>query len=166
MSLKNTNIVDYAGRTVDLLLLKTILAVPVVNRRMGIDVSNISGEPMIVSGVEKMVQRFANIFITAMGSVKFRQTTGTNLVPQVAKGYVYNMATLEVEAAEANMLARKQVMAGDEDEDTPDDERLVASDVTNLEFLREKAMVRIHIKLTTAAGSSYNYVIPVGIGVH
>lgn len=166
MSLRNNSKVDYAGRTVDLLLLKTILDVPVVNRRMGVDVSNVSGEPMIVTGVEKMVQRFANSFITAIGSVKFRSDDGTNLVPQVAKGYVYNMATLEVEAAEANMLARKQVMTGDEDEETPDDERLVDSEIVDLEFSRQKAMVRIHIKLTTAAGESYTYIIPVGIGVH
>ena len=58
--------IDYAGRTVDLLLLKTVLAVPVVNKRVGIDVSNVVDEPMIVAGVEKMAQRYALAFINAM----------------------------------------------------------------------------------------------------
>ena len=160
------NKVDYSNRTVDLLLLKTILAVPVANKRMGIDVTNVSGEPMIVTGVEKMVQRFANIFITAIGSSKFRQSYGTKVVPDVAKGLVYNMATLEAMAAGANLSARLQVQAGDVNEDTPDDERLVNSEVVDLVFSREEAMVRISIKLTTAAGSSYTYIIPVAIGVH
>ena len=58
--------IDYSGRTVDLLLLKTVLAVPVVNKRVGLDVSNVVDEPMIVAGVEKMAQRYALAFINAM----------------------------------------------------------------------------------------------------
>ena len=158
--------IDYAGRTVDLLLLKTILDVPIVKKRMGIDVSDKAGEPMIVTGIEKLVQRFANAFITAIGSTKFRDTNGTNLVPRVEHGFVYNMPTLEAEAAEANMLARLQIRQGDEDEETPDDEMLVDSEVTNFEFSRDKATVRISIRLTTAAGESYTYIIPVAVGVH
>lgn len=157
--------VDYAGRTVDLLLLKTILDVPVVNRRVDIDVSNESGEPMIVTGVEKLAQRYALCFINAMGSTKFVQYHGTNLVPQVARGFVYNMGTLELESALANMHAKSQIMAADSEEDTPDDERLVSSDIIDLVFSREKAMVKISVKLTTAAGKSYVYSIPVAVGV-
>lgn len=158
--------IDYSGRTVDLLLLKTVFGVPVMNKRVGIDVSNVVDEPMIVTGVEKMVQRYALAFINAMGSTKFREDNGTEIVPTVAKGLVYSMATLESAAAEANLLAGRQIMLADEGEDTPDDERLVASEVTDLEFSREKSMVRISVRLTTAAGGSYVYIIPVGIGVH
>jgi hypothetical protein len=163
----NNSKIDYAGRTVDLLLLKTILDVPFARTRMGIDVSNVVGEPMIVSGIEKMVQRFANIFITEMGSAKFRETYGTNLVTRVKHGFVYNMATLEAEAAEANMLARTQMRQADENEEgTPPDERLANSEVVDLVFSKEKATVRISILLTTEAGSSYTYIIPVPVGVH
>lgn len=158
--------VDYAGRTVDLLLLKTVLDVPVMNKRVGIDVSNVSGEPMIVTGVEKLVQRFAVAFINAMGSTKFRPNHGTNIVPQVSKGLVYDMSSLEVEAAEANLLAKTQTIEGDADEDTPDDEKLVDSEVTDLEFYRAEARIKISVRLTTAAGDSYTYIIPVPIGVH
>lgn len=158
--------VDYAGRTVDLLLLKTVLDVPVMNKRVGIDVSNVSGEPMIVTGVEKLVQRFAVAFINAMGSTKFRPNHGTNIVPQVSKGLVYDMSSLEVEAAEANLLAKTQTIEGDADEDTPDDEKLVDSEVTDLEFSRAEARIKISVRLTTSAGDSYTYIIPVPIGVH
>lgn len=158
--------IDYAGRTVDLLLLKTILDIPVSMKRVNIDVSNVAGEPMIVAGVEKMVQRFALAFINAAGSTMFRENHGTNLIPTIAKGKVYNLSTLTAAASEANMLARLQLKYGDDGKDTPDDERLVDSEVVDLEFSREKAKVMISIKLTTAAGSSYTYIIPVAIGVH
>lgn len=157
---------DYSGRTVDLLLLKTVLSVPVVNQRVSIDVSDVAGTPMIVSGVEKMVQRFALVFINALGSTKFRPGYGTSIVPNVAKGLVYNSASLEAEAAEANLMARTYVMQGDEEEETPDDERLVASEVVDIDFSREKSKAMISIRLETAAGSSYTYIIPVAVGVH
>lgn len=157
------NKIDYSGRTVDLLLLKTVMAVPVVNKRVGIDVSD---DPMIVTGVEKMVQRFAIAFINAIGSTKFMPDHGTNLVPRVAAGMVYDMATLEMEAASANMLAIGQIISADEDEETPDDERLVSSEITGLEYLRGEERVKISVRLTTAAGKSYVYIIPVGVGVH
>lgn len=158
--------VDYAGRTVDLLLLKTVLDIPVTMKRVDVDVSNVAGEPMIVAGVEKMVQRFALAFINAAGSTMFREDHGTNLVPKVAKGKVYDLSTLTAAASEANLLARLELKHGDEGEDTPDDEKLVNSEVVDLKYSREKAKVMISIKLTTAAGSSYVYIIPVAIGVH
>jgi len=158
--------VDYSGRTVDLLLLKTILNVPAVNQRVGIDVTDVVDEPRIVAGIEKMVQRFALVFINALGSTKFVESHGTEIVPNVSKGLIYSRATLESAAAEANLLASRQIMLADEGETTPDDERLVASEVTDLEFSRLKSTVKISIKLTTAAGKSYVYIIPVGVGVH
>lgn len=157
--------VDYAGRTVDLLLLKTVLDIPVVNKRVELDVSNVSGEPMIVTGVEKLVQRYALSFVNAIGSTKFRPNHGTGIVPNVGSGRVYDMSSLEAAAAEADLVARTQVRAGDVDEDTPDDERLESSEVYGLEFVRSRAAVRISVRLTTAAGESYTYIIPVAIGV-
>ena len=63
----NRQKIDYSGRTVDLLLLKTVLDVPTVNHRVSLDAD---GTPMIVSGIEKMVQRYAIAFINAIGSTK------------------------------------------------------------------------------------------------
>lgn len=158
--------IDYSGRTVDLLLLKTILDVPVVNRRVELDVSNVSGVPMIVSGIEKLAQRFAIAFINSAGSTMFAPDHGTEIIPSVSNGLVYNMSTLEAAAAEANMLAERQIKTADETEDAPDDERLDVAEVIGLEFSRERSYVRISIKLTSVAGSSYVYIIPVAVGVH
>lgn len=157
---------SYAGRTVDLLMLKTVLDVPAINRRVEIDVSNAKDEPMIVSGIEKMVQRYALSFLNALGSTKFSPNHGTNIVPSVANGLVYNMSTLEAAAAEANLLAFRSVVSSDEGEDTPDDERLVDAEVDGMSFSREKSSVYVSIRLESAAGDSYVYVIPVGVGVH
>lgn len=158
--------VDYSGRTSDLLLLKTVLNVPVAGKRVELDVSNVSGEPMIVSGVEKLVQRFAICFINSLGSTKFAGGHGTNLVDRVRNGRVYNRSTLEAAAAEANLMASDQIKTADNGLETPDDEKLARSSVYAVEFSREKAMARVSVRLTTAAGKSYVYIIPVAVGVH
>lgn len=157
--------VDYAGRTVDLLLLKTVLDVPAVNQRVQVDVSDGTDDPRIVTGIEKLVQRYALLFLNAMGSTKFRPDHGTNLIPRAAKGLIYSRSTLESAAAEANLFASRQIRLADEGDDIPDDERLVSSEITDLVFVRTAAQVKISIRLTTAAGQSYVYIIPVNMGI-
>lgn len=163
---KNKKTSSYAGRTVDLLLLKTVSDVPVTDRNVTLDVSNVVDEPMVVSGVEKMVQRYAVSFINAIGSTKFVDGHGTNIIPSVANGLVYSTATLEAAAAEANLLAFRQLTAADDGEDTPDDERIVKSEVIGLSFSRARSAVSVSVRLESAAGDSYVYVVPVGVGVH
>ena len=157
--------VDYAGRTVDLLLLKTVLDVPAVNQRVQVDVSDGTDDPRIVTGIEKLVQRYALLFLNAMGSTKFRPDHGTNLIPRAAKGLIYSRSTLESAAAEANLFASRQIRLADDGDDIPDDERLVSSEITDLVFVRTAAQVKISIRLTTAAGQSYVYIIPVNMGI-
>lgn len=157
------NIVDYSGRAVDLLLLKTVLAAPVVNKRVRLDVSDV---PMSVAGVEKLVQRYALLFLTKFGSCHVDEGEGTRFVSRVQYGFVYDMPSLTAAAAEANLWTMTQVREGDAGLDTPQDERLVKSDVVDLKFSREKAEVMVSVRLTTEAGSSYDYIIPVAIGVH
>ena len=157
--------VDYAGRTVDLLLLKTVLDVPAVNQRVQINVSDGTDDPRIVTGIEKLVQRYALLFLNALGSTKFRPDHGTNLIPRAAKGLIYSRSTLESAAAEANLFASRQIRLADEGDDIPDDERLVSSEITDLVFVRTAAQVKISIRLTTAAGQSYVYIIPVNMGI-
>lgn len=158
------NRINYSGRTVDLLLLKTVLKVPVSNHRVRIDAD---GTPMIVSGVEKMVQRYALAFINAIGSTKFRPGHGTYLIPDVAEGRVYDMSTLTATASEANFMARDQIVKADSEEsDTPDDERLVDSEVYDLKMSVDRSSVDVSVRLTSAAGDEYVYIIPVAIGVH
>ena len=157
------NNVDYAGRTVDLLLLKTVLGVPVVRKRVRLDVSD---SPMVVSGVEKLVQRYALIFLTKFGSCHVDEGFGTRLMSDVQCGRVHSLPSLVAAAAEANLWAQTQIKDADYGLDTPDDERLERSEVANLKFNREASSAEVEIRMTTAAGDTYDYIIPVGIGVH
>lgn len=164
------NSTNYAGRTVDLLLLKTIDHAPAVNKRVTVDVSNVQDVPMIVSGIEKLAQRFINTFLNTIGSTKFQPDHGTELVSSVRAGKIYDAATLQAVAAEANSSTCAQIQEEDEamslaGDTTPEDETLEDSEILDLQFSREESKVKISIRLTSAAGMSYVYIIPVAIGV-
>lgn len=155
------NSLDYADRKVDLLLLKAVLAAPAYKQRVDLDVETY---PMIVTGVEKLVQMYALVLITELGSCHFDESRGTRIVTEVSKGKVYDMPTLTAAASEANAIAKRQLRAVAE-KDTPADERLANSEVIHLEFDRSNATARISVRITTEAGTSFEYIIPVGIGV-
>lgn len=152
---------NYAGRTVDLLLLKTVQEAPVYKKRVSLDVED---KPMIVSGVEKLVQMYTLVFLTEMGTCHADEGRGTGILADVNHGRIYDMATLTSSAAEANALAKRQVMAESYD-DVPPDERLADAEVTELALDKESATAMISVRLTTEAEDSFDYIIPVGIGV-
>ena len=157
------NKVDYSGRTVDLLLLKTVLAAPTNRQIVDIDVS---ANPMIVTGIEKLVQRFAVIFLNELGSTHFHPDYGTDIVGTAKMGQIYDVSSLQAAASSANLRAYTQIVEGDAALETPDDEQLVNSEVVQVAFVAAQSKAEISIRLTTAAGSSYDYIVPVAIGVH
>jgi hypothetical protein len=157
-----SNSVNYAERTVDLLLLKTVLRAPVTNKRVDLDVEH---DPMIVTGVEKLLQRYVLIFLSELGTCHVDEGRGTRIMADVSNGRIYDEATLTTSAAEANMLTRDQIAADDSDSESPSDERLSNSEVTSVSLDKQTATARISVRITTEAGDSLDYIIPVGIGV-
>lgn len=155
------NSTNYAGRTVDLLVLKTVLSAPVYRKRVDLDVEK---SPMIVTGVEKLAQMYTLVFLTEVGTCHADSGRGTSIVSDVEKGKVYDDASLTASAAAANALAKRQIRSAAE-EDTPKDERLADSQVTGIYLDKNNATARISVRLTTEAGTALDYIIPVGIGV-
>ena len=160
MSARKANI-NYSGRTVDLLLLKTVER-PLGRQKVALDVSE---DPKMVTGIEKMVQRFALAFVESAGSVKFDDSFGTEMVSRVGSGRVHDMPSWTSVAAEANMRARNILRREDEGLDTPDDEAIESSEITDLYFDRRTATVGVTILLRSRAGETFVYTIPVSAGI-
>lgn len=154
------DVINYSGRTVDLLLLQFIQA-PVADKIVTPDVTNI---PRMATGIEKMAQRFALVFLTQLGTVRHRETEGTKLLDAIGLGRVYDESTLRAEAESANRLTREQIRKEDITMDTPDDEALKSSSVIDLDLNRATATVFITISLTSEAGDTYTYITPISTG--
>ena len=110
--------IDYSGRTVDLLLLKTVTR-PVSETVVD---PNVADVPMAVTGIEKLVQRYALLFLTQIGTVEGSPDEGSEFMRSLGRGMIYDESTLKAEAAKANSLVTRQIRREDAELETADDE--------------------------------------------
>lgn len=160
---------SYAGRQLDMELLQHV-AVP-YNQRVfpAVDHGKDGTGPRICAGMEKVVQRYAKLLLTDLGSVKFDSDLGNDLMSSIRKGEVYSTAWMTQLFNEANRNVLNAMIADDNDYDTfgdlPDDERIDTAELVDLEIDQTTATVRIHVKITTLAGEEYEYIAPVASGI-
>ena len=125
--------------------------------------------PRIVSGIEKAVQRYAKLFLTAVGSVRLDASVGSDLLGAIGRGEVSDISTLDSLYVDANGSALAAMAEDDLDTDSfgpiPDDERIVETSLVDMELDEGSSTIRIHVKITTAAGDDFTFVIPVSSGV-
>jgi len=125
--------------------------------------------PKICSGMEKVVQRYAKLLLTDLGSVKFDSELGNDLMSSIRNGEVYSTAWMTQLFNEANRNVLNAMIMDDNDTDSfgdlPDDERIDTAELVDLEVDPATATVRIHVRITTLAGEEYEYIAPVASGV-
>lgn len=152
---------DYTGRTVDMLLLQFVSALEadILVR------PDVSRDPRMTTGVEKLAQRYALLFLTQVGTVKNRESEGSNFLGLLGAGQIYDENTLRSAAAAANKTVSTQIKVADRNLGTADDEALDTADVTDTSVDRATASVSVTVAITTVAGERYVYTIPLATGV-
>lgn len=152
---------NYSGRTVDLLLLQFVDQ-PKSDVKVKPDVSK---SPRMVTGIEKLVQRYALLFLTQVGSVKNCPNEGTEFMNRLGSGHIYDDNTLRSNAALANKTVFNLIRVEDKALDTADDEALLSSEITDLSMDRSTATVYVTVAITSVAGEKYVYTTPLSSGV-
>lgn len=152
--------IDYSGRTVDLLLLKTVLQPE--NKQVN---PNVANQPMSVTGIEKLVQRYALLFLTELGSVMNSPNEGTEFLTSLSRGKIYDESSLSAAATLANKTVYRQIVSEDAALETRDDEALDDSSIQELKMDRATASVSVTVKITSVAGESFVYTAPIRMGV-
>lgn len=153
--------IDYSGRKSDILLLRTVYT-PCEDGKVSVDVSK--EQPHIVSGIEKMAQRYTLFFLSQAGTCALEPDKGTDLIGDLSSGKIYNTETLGSAVARAKAYADASMSSSEEDGD-PDDEILSSSEILGVSMESGNASATISIKLISKSGDSYTYVTPVPIGV-
>ena len=163
--------VDYSGRLVDVELLQSVTQ-PGTNIRVYPAFTRVTEDgytvPKMVTGLEKAIQRYANLLLTDIESMKFNEDIGGELVIRVFNGSVASEADLEHLFALANDSAMTAMAEDDNDPtfgDIPDDEKLVNARLDSSYIDYARATISLHIDLTFASGDTYTYIIPVTTGL-
>ena len=151
---------DYSGRLVDLELLQTV-SKPVALQRVYI--SNVRDTPKAVTGIEKAVQRYTLLLLQTLGSVAYAPTLGGRLMELLSRGYISNLGYLRHIFGIANFNALSAMARDNSDSGfgtLPDDENIVGATLAGAAIDRSTGTVTLEITITTAAGSAYDYVVP------
>ena len=156
--------VNYADRQVDVELLQSIPQ-PVELKR--VYTNFIHGPSKIVTGIQKAVQRYALLLLTTVKDVNFDQRQGTNFLRPILSGNIQNRGAFQSLFVLANADVRNQLRAEDADTDLygsiPDDERITNSALLDFDIDFNTATVTLRVGLTTAAGDTYTFIVPVTV---
>jgi hypothetical protein len=152
---------DYTGRQLDLELLQSI-ANPVGSQ--AVSVSTVQKPPKVVTGVEKLVQRYALLFLTVRGELVYDIMQGTDFIQAMLMGSIQDQAALQAQFAAANELVLGQLQQDDDAVTTfgqpPDDELIASVQLLDSTIDYATATVMLSIELTTRAGTSVTFVLP------
>lgn len=152
---------NYDNRLVDVELLQSIVVPGAIQR---VHVTSVGQDPKIVAGIEKAVQRYAVLLLTSLGNVKFAETMGGELVLRLMQGNVQNLGYLRHVFSMANSNALRVLAKDDADPvfgAIPDDERITRAVLVDASVDYSTGTVMLEVKLTTAAGTAYDFTVPI-----
>lgn len=154
--------IDYSNRQVDIEWLQTIFEPSVDPVQLNL---NFSTNSKIVTGMQKLAQRFTNVFLTFVGDVYFDPTYGTTFWKEILGGATQNIGKVKVVVVKAIAQAKRIVDIENLDVDTfgdvPSDERLSKVQVLDVSIDRFSGTVSIQLEIRNVEGDAYTYVIPV-----
>lgn len=152
---------NYTGRQIDVELLQSV-SLP--RELISVTVSNVTDTPKIVTGIEKMVQRYATLLLSIAGTVHFDSTQGCDLLRQIITGQIRNIGLLQGAFAVANSVILRQIKADDTNTDLygsiPADERISSAALINADVNYGAGIISMRIRITTEAGNDYVFVVP------
>jgi len=156
MGIANTASTDYSGRQKDISIFQYPDAT--LEGPQNVDVS-FGTRPRFCSGVQKLVQRYAIMLMTNIGSQPFYSDFGTSLLfslqtgvsptDKLAAAQLFRLASFDV-VVEFKKAQRVAV--------TPPDERIVSADL--IDIVLQGGAVSFSVSIKTEAESVLDFLVP------
>jgi len=148
--------VDYTGRKVDLNIFQGVQ--PVGDTQVYLGLGD-AGE--VVTGIQKLCQAFAKIFLTITGTMEYHPTMGTNFVSAVKTGRIQDEADVRGEFALAADTVRQILNLDAEKTNPPDDEALASTTLEQVSVDKAASKITLFVRVTSVAGNSRVVYLPV-----
>lgn len=146
---------SYVNRSIDLEMLQTITDPNGVKR---VTVSLAKSTPKVVTGIQKLAQRYANLFLTILGDIQFAQDIGTDFIRAVVSGVVTNYGRFFETFAIANSRTIAELQR--QTDGLPDDEIIDTAELLDFNVSVSTGLVMLKIQITSLAGDTVAYVLP------
>lgn len=151
---------DYTGRTVDLLIFQGVQ--PAGDRRITLGFGE-AGE--VVTGIQKLVQTFTTMFLTAQGSIPYLPAWGTNFVPHLQQGVIRDEATVKSEFQFAIELIRQALVLEAAEQNIPDDEAYSSATLLSYSINTNASVLSLQIQIESVAGVTNTVFLPIPVPV-
>lgn len=155
---------DYSGRLVDLEYLQTVMTptgVTPVSKSLALK------QPKMVTGLQKLLQRYTILLLTNIGDVYLAPSQGTDFIANVLKGGGRSRGHIIRTWAFANVDVVAQLRREDNDTDlygpVEDDERIARADLIDYTVNTSTSMLNLVIYIENEVGASSRYVVPVPV---
>lgn len=155
---KTGSIAEYIGRTVDLAGYHGVA--PTGDNRLSEVLAPPGTGGAVVTGVQKVAQRFLVELLKEIGSMKFRPDEGSVFLTEAREGRLQTQSDVISAFARGVESVRATIQADELDSD-PDDERFVTATVSQVVVTPGAAVVRFTVE--TQAGEDRNYIFPLTI---
>lgn len=159
MPIQNTT-TNYSGRKKDISILQYPDPTDIDPQNMSISFGGIG---RFCAGVQKLIQRYAIILLTNLGSQKYYPDFGTDLIATLRNGVgamdlirvtqIFNAANYEAIA----VIRAAQTY----DLEIPEDERLASAELVDTNILG--SAVYFSVTITTESATAINFVLPLPI---
>lgn len=159
---------SYVGRQLDLEALQSLQSPSTSFVEVVPSVS--FDDPKIVSGMQKLAQRYAILFTTIRGSDMEDINFGTDLYSVFETGNVSGTSALYLRAEAANRMVKSRIIAEDSDEATfgaqPDDEKLSDCWVDRVDVDTTTRRISVFVSIRSVAGSGVTFIVPTKSGIY
>lgn len=123
-----------------------------------VTVSLAKSTPKVVTGIQKLAQRYANLFLTILGDIQFAQDIGTDFIRAVVSGVVTNYGRFFETFAIANSRTIAELQR--QTDGLPDDEIIDTAELLDFNVSVSTGLVMLKIQITSLAGDTVAYVLP------
>jgi len=149
---------DYTGRSIDLLIFQG------VEESGSQQVSMAFGDTgYICTGIQKLAQKWTILFLADVGSKKYWQTEGTDILNAIRNSNIRTSQELIGHFNDA-AFSVAETLTGDPDYTAlEDDERLSRADLVNYVLDREGGYLYLKVNLVSVSGNSREIKLPIPV---
>jgi len=153
--------IDYTGRTVDILIFQG------VKEYGDQQISTGFGEAgYVCTGIQKVAQTWAILFMTDLGSVMNKPTRGSSFLPAVRSGRIQVEEDVPAEfGLAAEQVRRTMELDASEDPDLQNDERLDEALLVDYFLFREQSLLQLKVRIKSLAGDERTVYLPVPVAI-
>ncbi len=153
--------INYSGRIVDLLIFQGTVLTGDKQVELGFG----DGGGKIITGIGKLSQSYAILFLTERGTVQYDPELGTEFITAVKLGTIQDEADVRSEFLSAKEFIRQTLDLANDQNELPEDEQYQSSNLDSFEIDKQNSLLKLFITVTSVAGASREVFLPIPLAI-